>query len=363
MSIYTTPLQFGYVLALSMTLLFWWRGYKEERLSDSLLGFVMLILALHVQDYTFGFAGINFLWQELNGFPRGVALLFGPSLYFYILAQVNRNFKLKRKHLIHLLPWLVFAMIDLAFFVQGPHAVQAWQSSEVNYYLGYVGTLVRWSSYIYYFSKCLHIYKRYRNWTQNHFSDQEVISFQWFRNLVYIMIAGMAFKELMGVIDNFMDLDFYQDWWWNLGLVGIIFYVGITGYAQHQPAALYFNIDASEKLVEKLDQKEWKPKILQLMEEQKIYLEPQLSLKDMANQLRSNPSVISAAINQNFGKNFNDFVNEYRVREFQTRQSLPENKNFTLLAIALDCGFNSKSTFNRSFKKITGKPPREAESV
>jgi YesN/AraC family two-component response regulator len=99
------------------------------------------------------------------------------------------------------------------------------------------------------------------------------------------------------------------------------------------------------------------------MEEQKIYLEPQLSLKDMANQLRSNPSVISAAINQNFGKNFNDFVNEYRVKEFQTRQLLPENKNFTLLAIALDCGFNSKSTFNRSFKKITGKAPREVENV
>ena len=58
------------------------RGYREGRLSDTLLGWLMFILAMELQDYTFGFAGINILWDELNGFPRGVSFLFGPVVYF-----------------------------------------------------------------------------------------------------------------------------------------------------------------------------------------------------------------------------------------------------------------------------------------
>ena len=70
MSIYTTPLQFGYFLALLFAVLLWYRGWQEERLSDKFLGFVMFFLAMEIQDYTFGFAGINILWEKFDGFPR-----------------------------------------------------------------------------------------------------------------------------------------------------------------------------------------------------------------------------------------------------------------------------------------------------
>ncbi|MEZ4905955.1 MAG: helix-turn-helix domain-containing protein [Spirosomataceae bacterium] len=82
-------------------------------------------------------------------------------------------------------------------------------------------------------------------------------------------------------------------------------------------------------------------------------------MADLAQKLKTNPSVLSAAINQNFGKNFNDFVNEYRIEEFKKQIQLPENKKLTLLAIAFDCGFNSKATFNQAFKKLTGQSPKE----
>ena len=95
MSFYTTPLQFGYFFSLLIWLLLLIRGYREQRLSDRMLGWIMFILAMELQDYTFGFAGINFLWSELNGFPRSVSLLFGPMVYFYFLAQTNRSFQLK----------------------------------------------------------------------------------------------------------------------------------------------------------------------------------------------------------------------------------------------------------------------------
>jgi YesN/AraC family two-component response regulator len=168
------------------------------------------------------------------------------------------------------------------------------------------------------------------------------------------------------VIDSIYQLDFKQDWWDNLVGVALIYYVSITGYAQVQPnTGLVFReeehkVENVQK--EKFNESEletWKVKILKLMQDEKLYLQPELNLSDIANRLKTNISVLSGVVNNAFGKNFNDFVNEYRVKEFQERILLPENKNITFLGIAFDCGFNSKATFNRSFKKFTGKAPKE----
>ena len=367
MSIYTTPLQFGYFLALLMAILFWVRGYREERLSDKKLGCVLFLLGMEIQDYTFGFAGINVLWNELNGFPRGTALLFGPAVYFYLRTQISRDFKLEKKHFGHLLPWLLPFIFDLSVFLNGPLAVQKWQSSECIAYLNLPIQLIIWCSYIYYFTLSLRLYWEYREWAKNQFSDQDLISFTWFRNLIYFMIFGILFKESMGMIDRIFNLDFYQDWWWNLAMAAIIFYVGIWGYSQVQPGQIEFDTDEStgtdknDKALNE-DLEIWKRKIQDLMEAQKPYLESQLSLKSLALKLKTNPSVLSAAIIQNFKKNFNDFVNEYRVQEYLTLSNQSQYDHYTLLALAMECGFNSKSTFNRAFKKNTGRTPKEMKN-
>jgi AraC-like DNA-binding protein len=368
MSIYTTPLQFGYFLALLMAILLGVRGYKEERLSDKMLGSVLFLLAMEIQDYTFGFAGINVLWNELNGFPRGTALLFGPAVYFYLRSQLNRGFKLGRRHFWHLLPWLIPFIIDLTIFLNGAHVVQEWQNSTLHSYLTIPRQLILWASYIYYFTLSLRLYWQYREWAKHQFSNQDLISFIWFRNLLYFMIFGILFKESMGMIDGFFNLDFYQDWWWNLAMVAIIFYVAIWGYAQIQPAQIRFKTNGNiepgkdKKLVaENLGI--WKNKIQELMEDKKPYLEPQLNLKSLATKLKTNPSILSAAINQNFKKNFNDLINEYRVNEYLKLSKQEKYDHYTLLALALECGFNSKSTFNRTFKKITGRTPKEVKNT
>ena len=93
-------------------------------------------------------------------------------------------------------------------------------------------------------------------------------------------------------------------------------------------------------------------------EKEKSYLNPELTLSELAIKLNTNTSVLSAVINTGFGKNFNDFVNEYRVEEFKRKAAAPDSKHLTLLAIAFDCGFNSKATFNRAFKKVTDLSPK-----
>ncbi|MEJ7667038.1 MAG: helix-turn-helix domain-containing protein [Hymenobacter sp.] len=69
--------------------------------------------------------------------------------------------------------------------------------------------------------------------------------------------------------------------------------------------------------------------------------------------------VLSKVINEGFGQNFFDFINSYRIAEFKQVMAAPQARQYTLLALALEVGFNSKTAFNRAFKKQTDQAPRE----
>jgi AraC-like DNA-binding protein len=370
MTIYTTPLQFAYFFGLLFSALLLVRGIKNERLSDRLLAAVMFLLSMEIQDYTFGFSGINFLWEEMDGFPRHFGLAFAPTIFLYLKSQINRDFKLSRNELVHYIPYGLYFLISLALFLQGKEAMYALYATKFVQILSWLEKLALWISYAFYFFQSLKLYNHYRQWTLTQFSNTDSVSFEWLRNFVYLIIAGEVFKFLWQLADYIIDMPFEKDWWWHLLTVCIIVYVGISGYVQLQPKTLNFhNVEdiIQEELFdaninEEIDIKvptvvenlylDWKPKIEKIMQEDRIFLEPELSLSEMALKLKTNSSVLSAAINKNFGKNFNDFINESRISEYKHQITLPANRHFTKLGIAFDCGFNSKATFNRALKKF-----------
>ncbi|WP_460503178.1 helix-turn-helix domain-containing protein, partial [Hymenobacter agri] len=103
----------------------------------------------------------------------------------------------------------------------------------------------------------------------------------------------------------------------------------------------------------------WREKLLALMANDQPWLEPELTLAELAHRLRTNTSLLSHVINTGCGQNFNDFVNSYRVAEAERKLQDPRLAHYSLVGIALESGFNSKSTFNRVFKKLTGRTPGE----
>ena len=113
----------------------------------------------------------------------------------------------------------------------------------------------------------------------------------------------------------------------------------------------------SENKMDNMDLEKWQFKIENVMTKEKLYLNPELTLSELSDKLASHNSLISNVINTQFQKNFNDFVNEFRVNIFKEKIKDPKLQHLTLLAIAFDCGFNSKSTFNRAVKKVTGEMP------
>ncbi|UCF65261.1 MAG: helix-turn-helix domain-containing protein [bacterium] len=101
------------------------------------------------------------------------------------------------------------------------------------------------------------------------------------------------------------------------------------------------------------------PRLLQLMEQDKLYLNPNLSLKIIAKEIRIHPNHLSRIINEKFGMNYNDFINRYRIQEAQELLRNNEGGGKNILEIMYDCGFFSKSVFNTAFKKFSGMTPSE----
>ncbi|HEY0680226.1 MAG TPA: helix-turn-helix domain-containing protein, partial [Chitinophagaceae bacterium] len=108
--------------------------------------------------------------------------------------------------------------------------------------------------------------------------------------------------------------------------------------------------EAAERIHRELDR---------LMLSEKIFKKEELSLAQLAEMLDVHPNNLSQVINTYENKNFYDYINTLRVEEFKTLVLLPENDRFTILSLAFECGFNSKTAFNRNFKKITGLSPSE----
>nr|WP_315201420.1 helix-turn-helix domain-containing protein [uncultured Flavobacterium sp.] len=120
----------------------------------------------------------------------------------------------------------------------------------------------------------------------------------------------------------------------------------IVGKTKRQSSA------ANETLLLKIHQD-----LQDLMQEEKLYKYPELNLEELAQRLNVNPNILSQVINSIENKNFFDYINEQRIAEFIKISVLQENQRFTLLSLAFEVGFNSKTSFNRNFKRITGKTP------
>ncbi|WP_121329233.1 AraC family transcriptional regulator [Flavobacterium sp. 81] len=104
---------------------------------------------------------------------------------------------------------------------------------------------------------------------------------------------------------------------------------------------------------------EQKIRLLQLMETEKPFLEFGLSLVKLAGSMKISTHILSYVINNGFGENFYQFINRYRIEEAKKLMIDSETDRLSLLGIGFSVGFNSKTVFNTTFKKVTGQTPSE----
>jgi AraC-like DNA-binding protein len=153
----------------------------------------------------------------------------------------------------------------------------------------------------------------------------------------------------------------------DIDLIAISIAIFVLGYFGFLRTDIFISVDLSDEL--KPAEKNEKKKIIvpdvekqinelkAYMENKKPYLQSKLTIKQLADMLSIQSYQLSVILNDHLKKNFFDFINEYRIEE--VKNEIKYNKNYTLLGIAYDCGFNSKSSFNRIFKNYTGLTPSE----
>jgi YesN/AraC family two-component response regulator len=100
-------------------------------------------------------------------------------------------------------------------------------------------------------------------------------------------------------------------------------------------------------------------KVIEMMEQEKLYQEPELTLQQLSDKLQFPYYLVSQAINEGMKKSFYDLINSYRIEEAKRLLLDPKNINYTVLSVGFEAGFNSKTTFNTVFKKFTGLTPTE----
>lgn len=360
-SIYSIPLIMGFLHSNLFAALLFFRGWSQNRLSDFLLGLLLVCTALLIMPYMLGFMGVEVMWNELLFFPIDPGLLIGPVVYFYLVSQTNNDFRFQRKDAWHLLPFAIYLAYHLAVFFQGKSFVHYWMANVHLPYLGAVfdiATLI--SNYLYLYLAIRH-YREYRKWIETVYSNTQEIKLSWYRNFLFMASFGVTVAWIFNAVQDFgSGLSYTQSWWEYLFIVLIIYIISIQGYNQTQTVYIYFKANNNPSSAQLLDEEEvesWKRRIQQLLEEKQLYLQPELTLRQIATELKAPSSTISQAINAGFGKNFNTFINEYRIEAFKKEAKDPANQHLSLLAIAMDCGFNSKATFNRVFKNAMGISP------
>jgi AraC-like DNA-binding protein len=190
------------------------------------------------------------------------------------------------------------------------------------------------------------------------YSNLDGLEVDWLKQITWIILAILVFVLIISPsIVHGLSIDRYNTFS-GLFFSFILFYIAFKGFQQRIPEdtqSIVINQDALDDnhiniLMERL---------INHMRENKPYLDPELTLIGLASQINMSRNQLSKVINAGAGNNFYHFVNSFRIEEVKELINSDKAKVYTILALARDAGFKSKSTFNSIFKKMTGMTPSE----
>ena len=399
---YSSLLLIFFVHGLVYAILLFRKSIRNESQSETWLAIFLLLCIMHISPWMLGFAG----WYDNQPYrdflfymPFQHLFFIGPVIFFYVQSLLNPSFRFGKKQVLHLLPGIGYLLYSMVIVVTDKLILRDYyflaDGADRDFDLWY--QLSGFISMFSYFLLTLRYFNLYKKLMMQVISYADTMLFKWVKNFLLAFVTMLLVRLLFfagSFVPAFEKFRYAGPWWEYFSFALIFYYIAITGYSnavqtkvafkinllEYKPYLLLpqsFNLKQENSLIEdaeiisietklpaagkedELIVAEWKPKLLQFVQQGKAYEDPELSLTQVAKQLKTNPTIISKAVNQGFQLNFNDFINFYRIEAVKEKLLAGEQKTQTLLGIAYDCGFNSKATFNRSFKKFTGVSPKE----
>ena len=317
------------------------------------------------------FALLNSKVIDMYSFPV-IGFTYGPLLYLYVRFLTVPERKFNWLSLLHFIPFVIFFTVSVVFRseplvrdLRGFFKPDRLFSLRIIYSVSFFLSVT-----IYSILSFIEIKKHQNNLKDFVSFTSGRITLNWLKVLaVSFYVAYFVFFILGGlnIIGNFIPFDPYFVVFGFIALFSFVFSL----YGIIQPAIfgdVVYNNNASERAenekysrsgLKSSQADKYLKKLLDYMDTNKPYLDGDLTIHDLAARTGISRHHITQVLNEKYKRNFFTFINEYRVREVTVRFMDPKFNNYTILAIALDSGFNSKATFNSFFKSQTGLTPSE----
>lgn len=333
---------------------------KLRNPANYFLAWLMIILSLSilhsvvVAPYFHGSHDSAFLIRE------PFIMLVVPFLWFYLKKLNEPMFTFNWKSLLHFFPFPVIMVFSLILVIRHVEIKDNERFYHHSLWLNLTVYMIALCQYALYLVYMLRLIRSFKAKVLNEVSNTEHIDPTWMRIflvtflvifiLLIVMMVVAIHRIEAGYLNNVIPFVFAL----------VIYVLGYKGLFQQTIV-----IDRVEQVTDLLVTKEsWidnqlLDRLLTYMNHHKPYYDAELTLTALAEQLKTSRNSLSEVINSGTGGNFYDFVNKYRVEEVKRLMQNPRYKDYTILAIAFEAGFPSKSTFNSIFKKFTGLTPSE----
>jgi len=343
----------GVVIAIITSIVFYFQK-SNQPISNIFLCLLLFFSGWTLLNETLTTSGLSSRFKDLYFIPIYYPLSIGPLFYLFVKS------KYYQKHLkidyIHLALPFVQALIYWSIgFRSVAYKSALWQNSLFRTFLDVESFLFPISLLLY---SVMSIMLLKKPSTKEYFWNSDLKN--WLTNFANIFLF-ITFLELSVSIVEILFGHSLGDFFYILRFIIFLLFILWIAYNTIKlsyPLSIYHTTPKnSASLLTTYELTQTKNAILKLMEEDKIYLNSDLSLQILASYLGTTDKKCSYALSKGLGINFNQFINAYRIDTFKEKIKEGRHKELSLLGIAYECGFESKSTFNRAFKLLTGVTP------
>lgn len=345
------------------------RSTRHNRRANRWLAILLFLLSYRLIIQIMRLFGIGY-YDTWYYFMLDLSWANGALLYFYVRALLKPNLNLSRKDWLHFLPVLIQMSFSLFVRLQNLY----WDGTRESLsWLGYWGYVV-WMNYctIYVVASVLIVVYTIKAERLLHqpiasgisidpgqlaWIKRIVSAFKWFFALVFLvlvidlLIYNVALRQHYWYFERFYYYPFFA------GISLLTYWVGIEGFRRKDKQTVIERPEISNEHWAQLNS--IGQRLQALMEVEALYKAPDLKLAQVAERLEVKPYLLTKCLREIFGSRFSDYINELRVAEVQRLLREPGSERYTLMSLAMDAGFNSKSSFNRAVKKQLGILPSE----
>lgn len=307
---------------------------QSKTLPNRILGALLVIFGLRISKSIFLYFTSD-LDMILVLLGLTLILSFGPLFFLYVRSLLQKDFRLLKRHTVHAVPFVFFLVFTSLGITGREFYMQFGIIFIYLHFLAYVIISFLWQ----------------RKYRESNPEKTNASAGQWI-TLIHLAMAFIWLSYFMFLLDEIVPY-----------IAGPITYSLVI-----YPLSFWANMKKVHKPEEKkyqnsrLDNHKSLEVLSRLeahIKEEKRFLDPDLKLPLIASELSITPHVLSQAVNENFGQNFQQYLNSYRVKAAQQMLEASEKSHLTIASIAFDSGFNSLSAFNTSFKKVLQKTPSQ----